>query len=114
MRMDKFTQKAAEAIENARDLASEHAHGQIEAEHLLLALLQQNDGVVPQIVQKIGARPDMLIADMETALRTKPQVHGSNAQISASRDLINMLNKAQSEATALHDEYVSTEHVLLA
>ena len=69
MRMDKFTQKAAEAIEAARDLASEHSHGQIEAEHLLLALLQQNEGVVPQIVQKIGARPDMLIADMETALR---------------------------------------------
>jgi ATP-dependent Clp protease ATP-binding subunit ClpB len=114
MRLDKFTQKAAEAIEAARSLASTYNHGQIEPEHLLLALLQQSDGVVPQIAQKIGARPDTLIAETEQALRGKPQVYGGAAQVAASRDLMNVLNKAQSEAASLHDDYVSTEHLLLA
>jgi ATP-dependent Clp protease ATP-binding subunit ClpB len=114
MRLDKFTQKAAEAIEAARNLASTSNHGQIEPEHLLLALLQQSDGVVPQIAQKIGARPDALISEIEQALRSKPQVYGGATQVAASRDLMSVLNKAQSEAGSLHDDYVSTEHLLLA
>jgi len=114
MRLDKFTQKAAEAIEAARDLASTFNHGQIEPEHLLLALLQQTEGVVPQIAQKIGARPETLISETEQALRSQPQVYGGTSPAAASRDLMSVLNKAQSEATSLRDDYVSTEHLLLA
>ncbi len=114
MRLDKFTQKAQEAIAEAQELAPQYNHAQIEPEHLLLALLQQSDGVVPQIVQKIGTRPETLVSETERALQNKPQVHGGAAQVGASRDLLNVLNKAQSEANGLRDDYVSTEHLLLA
>src|SRR5712692_7690391 len=114
MRFDKFTQKAQQAIAQAQAEAQSRNHSQIDPEHLLLALLQQSDGVVPQIAQKIGARPETLIAETDQGLQNKPQAYGSTAQVGVSRELSNVLNKAQSEANALRDDYVSTEHLLLA
>ncbi|MBI5876152.1 MAG: ATP-dependent chaperone ClpB [Chloroflexi bacterium] len=114
MRMDKFTQKATEAIAAAEEEARARNHAQMEPEHLLYALLQQPDGVVPQIVHKIGANVDALTEETGRALNNRAQVYGGKTQIGASRELMQVLNKAQSEASGLRDDYVSTEHLLLA
>src|SRR5437870_5092213 len=113
-RIDKFTQKAQEAIAAAQEEAQTRNHAQIEPEHVLLALLQQSEGVVPQIVQRAGARPETLSGELERMLSNRAQVYGGNAQVGASRDLMAVLNKAQQEAQSLRDDYVSTEHLLLA
>ena len=113
-RFDKFTQKAQEAIAAAQEEAQTRTHAQIEPEHVLLALLQQSDGVVPQIVQRAGARPETLSGELERMLSSRAQAYGGNAQVGASRDLMAVLNKAQQEARSLRDDYVSTEHLLLA
>src|SRR5262249_44709551 len=107
-RFDKFTQKAQEAFATAQDDAQSRSHSQMEPEHLLLALLRQDEGVVPQIVQRIGARPEALSAELERMLGSRAQAYGGSAQVGASRDLMNVLNKAQQEAQALRDDYIST------
>src|SRR4051794_25794492 len=113
MNLDKFTQKAQEAVLEAQRLASENGQSQIEPEHILLALLRQTDGVAPQVVARLGD-PNALIGQVEAALAARPKVHGSNSQISLSRAGNDALNGAEREAKNMHDEYVSTEHILLA
>src|SRR5512136_2791346 len=114
MDLNKYTQKAQEAVLAAQSLAQEHNHSQIEPAHLLLALLRQSDGVVPQIVQKVGARPGLLISDLETELNRMPRAYGATAQVALSRALSDVFNAAEKQAAQMHDEYVSAEHLLLA
>jgi ATP-dependent Clp protease ATP-binding subunit ClpB len=76
MRLDKFTQKAQEAVAESQELALQYNNGQIEPEHLLVALLQQEDGVPVQIVSKMGVDPHQLLAEAEGRLREKPKVYG--------------------------------------
>jgi len=114
MRLDKFTQKAQEAVLGAQDLAVEYNHSQIEPEHLLYTLLRQEGGVVPEIVKKIGASPEELAAKIEEELRRRPKVYGPSAQVGISQPLHQVLLLAQKEAEKMRDEYVSTEHLLLA
>ena len=114
MRLDKFTQKAQEAILEAQQQATEHHHSQIEPEHLLLALLRQSDGVVPQVVQKLGKDPGALLTQLEQSLEKTPRAYGTSTQVAISAALQGTLTKAQQEAEAMHDEYASTEHLLLA
>jgi len=98
----------------AQSLASKYNHSQIEPGHLLLALLRQSDGVVPQVVQKLEANPREMALSLEGAVRKKPKIRGGAAQIGMSRDLRRVLEEAQNAAQRMHDEYASTEHLLLA
>jgi ATP-dependent Clp protease ATP-binding subunit ClpB len=114
MDLNRYTQKAQEAVLAAQDLAEEYSHSQIEAEHLLLALLQQSDGVVPQVVGRLGGNPALLAAAVERELSNKPQVYGAAAKVGLSRTLADLLKQAEKMAREMRDEYVSTEHLLLA
>jgi ATP-dependent Clp protease ATP-binding subunit ClpB len=114
MDLNKFTQKAQEAVVGAQALAKEHSHGQIEPEHLLLALLRQTDGIVPQIVQKLEANPAEMALALERALDEKSKVYGATTQVGLSRDLDRAIDEAEKIAKRMRDDYVSTEHLLLA
>ena len=114
MDINKYTQKAQEAIVAAQDLARQYYHSQIEPAHLLLALLRQSDGVVPQVAQRVGASPGLLINDLEAELNRQPKAHGATAQVSLSRALADVAADAEKLAGQMHDEFVSTEHLLLA
>jgi ATP-dependent Clp protease ATP-binding subunit ClpB len=114
MRPDKYTQKTQEALLEAQSQAEAFNHAQIEPEHLLLALLQQADGVAPQIVQGLGRNPGQLAAQIEAELSRRPKVYGTTTQVGASQALQRVLQAAQAEADAMKDDYVSTEHLLLA
>ena len=114
MDLNKFTQKAQEAVLGAQSLAGEYSHGQIEPEHLLLALLRQSDGIVPQIVQRLEANPGEMALALEGALQRKPKVYGATAQVGLSRELARTLDEAERIAKRMRDDYVSTEHLLLA
>jgi ATP-dependent Clp protease ATP-binding subunit ClpB len=114
MDLNRFTQKAQEALVGAQTLAGEYSHGQIEPFHLLLALLRQSDGVVPQVLQKLEVRPAEVALAVEGELGRRPKVHGATAQVGLSRELNRALDQAQKIAARMRDDYVSTEHLLLA
>ncbi|MBN1562395.1 MAG: type VI secretion system ATPase TssH, partial [Anaerolineae bacterium] len=114
MDLNQFTTKAQQAVLDAQRLAEVNNHSELEPAHILLALLNQTDGVVPQVVSKVGARPATITADVDHLLANRPQVHGATAQIGASRAAISVLTNAEKEARQMRDEYVSTEHILLA
>jgi ATP-dependent Clp protease ATP-binding subunit ClpB len=114
MRYDKLTLKAQEAIQEADSLAHSFNHSGIEPEHMLLALLEQTDGVVGPLLDRIGADPGELAQAVRQKLADRPKVYGDAAQVSLSPGLSRALNKAEQEADALTDEFTSTEHVLLA
>src|SRR5439155_7800418 len=114
MNLNNFTNKAQEAIVGSQAIAQEYSHQEIEPAHLLLSLMRQTDGVVPQVVAKIGARPQALVTDLENILQGKPHVYGAKAQIGLSRPASEVLTRAEREAKQMKDEYVSTEHILLA
>ncbi len=114
MNLDKYTQKSQEAMLDAQRLAEEYHHQAIEPAHLLLALLRQEQGVVPAIVTQVAGSPDALRKELETDLEGRPQIHGSNVQVSLSRPASEVLAAAEKLAKGMGDEYVSTEHLLLA
>jgi ATP-dependent Clp protease ATP-binding subunit ClpB len=114
MDLNRFTERAQQAIMAAQRLSGEHSHGQIEPEHLLLALLHQSDGVVPQILGQLGVDTADLSAEVERSLNQKPKVYGSSAQVGLSHDLRRALDEAEKAARRMKDEYVSTEHLFLA
>ncbi len=114
MNLEKFTQKAQEAVLDAQQLAETFGHVQIEPDHLLVALLRQRDGVVPQVVDRIGGASAALLQAAEEKLAARPRQHGANTTVSLSRSASDVLNAAQREATNMKDAYVSTEHILLA
>ncbi len=113
MNLDKFTQKAQEAVLDAQRLAGEYNHQQIEPDHLLLALLRQADGVAPQVAARLG-EVNALIGQVEAGLAGRPKVYGGNAQVALSRAAADVLNAAEREARGMRDDYTSTEHILLA
>src|SRR6058998_798202 len=113
MRMDKFTVKAQEALQAAQSLADQHSHQAIEPEHLLRALLEQREGVVGPVLAKLGARPDAILREVNATLERAPKVQGASGQYLGERTR-QALERAQAEAQRLRDEYVSTEHLLLA
>ena len=111
--MDQFTIKAQEALSEARGVAEQFSHQQIEPEHLFLALLHQDGGVATPILQKIGANPGDLHARLHGDLDSLPKVSGHN-NVFLSRGLDKVLRDAQAEASRLKDDFVSCEHLLLA
>ena len=114
MNMEKYTVKAAEALQEASSIAQRDDHSQIESEHLLYVLLEQEDGIVPPIVEKIGVKPESLLDELDSLLDKKPRVTGQSAQTYMSPLLAKLLAHAEGYAQKLKDDYVSTEHFLLA
>ena len=113
VRFDKFTLKAQEAIQAAQDIAARHDHQQIEPLHLLGALVAQQDGVVPPLLARLGVRPDTLAGEIESRLGRLPKVTGAvQQQMSPATNKV--LEGAFVEAEQFKDEFVSTEHILLA
>ncbi len=114
MRLDKFTLKSQEALEAASTLAGQKNQQEIAPEHLLLALLEQTDGVVVPVLQKLGARPEQIKDRLESEIGQMPKVYGGGGQPYLSQSLNAILQKALTEADHMKDEYVSGEHLLLA
>ncbi len=112
--MNKLTEKAQEAVLAAQELAQNSQHSQIEPEHLMSALLTQADGVVPQIFSALGANPESIAQQFSDELSRLPKVYGATQQVGAAPRLMRVLENASQQASNLHDEYVSTEHLLLA
>ena len=114
MNLNQFTQKSVEAIQAAQQLAGERQNQQIRQEHLLLCLLEQKEGLIPQLMQKIGIDPAALRQKLTATVERLPQVSGSGAgQMYLSRELEQALNEAEKIAGEMHDEYTSVEHLML-
>jgi len=113
MNLDAFTVNAQKAVSSAQALAAEEGHAQIEAAHLLLALLGQSDGLVVPVLRKIGADPVAVGREAAAALAKLAKVQGQ-AERGASRELLAVLERAQKESAGMQDDYTSTEHLLLA
>jgi ATP-dependent Clp protease ATP-binding subunit ClpB len=113
MRIDKYTVKAQEAIQEGQSLARRAGHPSYEPEHLAKALLDQKEGIVEPILRKIGSDPKLVAGRVEEALRKLPRVEGGEGAVLSQR-LLKLFDKAEDEAKSLKDEYVSTEHVLMA
>ncbi|MCL2558518.1 MAG: AAA family ATPase, partial [Treponema sp.] len=114
MNYEKLTNKAQEALEEASALAQRDDHAQLECEHLLLALLAQDGGIVAPALEMAGAQAGALEERMRAALSRMPKVYGAGAQLHFSPAASKALAKARGEADALKDDFVSTEHILLA
>ena len=112
MQIEKFTIKSREALSEAQDLAVEQTHPEVRPIHLLSALLEQDDGIVVPIIKKIGAGYEPLCSAVDDNLDRQPRVEGVEAQVSSGFAAV--LRQSQKEADELGDEYVSTEHMLLA
>jgi ATP-dependent Clp protease ATP-binding subunit ClpB len=114
MDLNRYTEKAQQAVMAAQSLAQESNHSQVEPLHLLAALLEQREGVVPQLVARAGVPAPQLAAQVRQALSNKPQIYGAAARVTLSSTLARVLRAAEDEAQQMRDEYVSTEHLLLA
>jgi ATP-dependent Clp protease ATP-binding subunit ClpB len=110
--MDKLTVKAQEVLQAAQEMASRSSQQQIEPLHLLWALIAQNDGVVPPLLEKLGSSPTQLASETEKQIQRLPKVSGVSDQF-LSKAANGVLERAFEEAQSLKDEYVSTEHILL-
>jgi ATP-dependent Clp protease ATP-binding subunit ClpB len=114
MRYDKLTVKAQDALASARDAAITRHHAEVAPEHLLVALIDQEDGLVPRILARLGADPRVVTADLDRAFGRLPKVHGAALDVTISRALKDVWEAAGKEAEKLKDEFLSTEHFLLA
>src|SRR5262245_6148959 len=94
MRLDKYTQKAQAAVVEAQGLAEQYGHANIDPEHLLSALLRQEGGVVPAVINKIGADPATILRGVEQALAAKPRASGASMQVGVGRETQTILNEA--------------------
>ncbi len=112
--MNKLTEKAQEAVLAAQEVAQSDQNSQIEPEHLMHALLTQGEGVVPQIFSTLGANPEMLSQQFKGEIDRLPKAYGATAQVAVSPRLARVLDSATRQAASLHDDFISTEHLLLA
>ncbi|MFZ0798335.1 MAG: AAA family ATPase, partial [Terriglobales bacterium] len=115
IRWDKFTVKAQEAVQRANELASEHGNPELVPAHLLAALVEDREGIVAPVLEKIGIGPQAVLSDLYKEIEKLPKVSGSGAQQPTMSPQVNqLLEKSFKEADTFKDEYVSTEHMLLA
>ncbi len=112
IRFDRFTVKAQEAVQRAQEIARSRDHQALENLHLLAALLEQRQGVVRSVIERIGANPEAIAAQTSEALDGLPKVTGIS-EIYLGTDVNKTLEAAQEQATRLQDRYLSTEHILL-
>lgn len=115
MRYEKFTQKAQESIALAQEILEEYNHQEVDVEHIFLALLRQDNGLVPKILKKMDIMPEVVQRQLESFLEIKPKVYGgATAQIYITPRAKRLFSLAQAEAQRMKDEYVGTEHLFLA
>jgi ATP-dependent Clp protease ATP-binding subunit ClpB len=113
MNLNKFTQKSQEALQEAQSLALRRGHEQVDGEHLLAVLLEQEGGLLPRLLQRLEVPIDAFEREVDKVLDKRPRVSGPGAQLYMSRRLQEVLVKAEGEAQRLKDEYVSVEHLAL-
>jgi ATP-dependent Clp protease ATP-binding subunit ClpC len=117
MRFDRFTERAQDAAARAYEVLTRYGHSQIDTEHLLMALLEQPEGVASQILVQLGVDPNVVIAKLDDELRTSPRATiygGATAQVFITPRVKRILDVANEEANRFRDEYISTEHLFLA
>jgi len=113
MNLDKFTQKSQEAILHAQQIAQDMQHQSIEPAHLLLALIRQEQGVVPAIITRVAGSAQALQEELEAELEGRPKIQGANLETGLAQATADVLTAAQRYAKGMQDEYVSVEHILL-
>ncbi|WP_433177423.1 ATP-dependent chaperone ClpB [Actinoallomurus sp. CA-150999] len=117
MDVNRLTEKSSEALHDAQTKALRFGHTEVDAEHLLLALLDQAEGLAPRLLEQAGANIDLLRSEIESKLNKRPRVTGPGAapgQVYVTQRLSRLLDTAEREAKRLKDEYVSVEHLVLA
>ncbi len=117
MRFDRFTERAQEAAQRAAEIIQRYGHNQIDTEHMLLALIEQPQGVVPQILEVLKVDPQILMERLDYILKTSPKASifgGGAGQIFITPRVKRIIDLANEEASKLKDEYISTEHLFLA
>ena len=114
MQFDRFTIKSQEAISRAQAIASENGHQSIEDIHMMAAMLEQKEGIIIPVLQKLEVNIEQFRSKIDEAIKNAPKVSGGAAQIYMGSGLNNILNDAFKEAKQLKDEYVSTEHILIS
>ena len=110
----RYTNKAQQAILQAQSIATDYHHASIEPVHIFHGLMEQDEGLVPRIIQKIGAQPADITAELQTILQRLPRASQPTSGIQLSRNSVQMFSRAEKEAKRMRDEYTSTEHLLLA
>ncbi|MBI3994340.1 MAG: AAA family ATPase, partial [Nitrospirae bacterium] len=114
MQFDRLTIKAQEAVLEAQKTAEQHQHQQLDAEHLLSALLSQAEGVTLPLLKKLGIDPEILRKELLQNLKDRPRVTGGGlGQLYATPQLNQVFDRAQAEASQLRDDYISVEHLIL-
>src|SRR3954466_16329884 len=114
MQADRFTIKSQEALQAATAVAAGRHHTETQPEHLLLALLEQPGSFVLSLLRKLGAQPDTIRRGLNAALDKLPKITAGTREPRTSRELMDVLRAAEREAGVRRDEYISTEHILLA
>ncbi len=114
MRYDKLTVKAQESLASAREVAASRHHAEVAPEHLLIALIDQEGGLVPRVLAKLGADARVVKADLDRTLAKLPTVRGAGLEVGVTRALKELFDAANTEIEKLKDEFLSTEHFLLA
>src|ERR1700761_4637593 len=114
MNADRFTIKSQEALQAAQRLAEERRNPQTRPEHLLAVLLEQDGGVVVPVLRKLGVDPAAVRATLAPALEALPRLSGGGEVVGGSNELTLVMQKTEAELRALKDEYISTEHLVLA
>src|SRR5512139_579408 len=117
MRFDRFTERAQEAAQRAAEIIQRYGHNQIDTEHILLALIEQPGGVIPQILEKLSVSPEALTERLDATLRASPKANifgGGAGQIFITPRVKRIIDLANEEANRMKDEYISTEHLFLA
>ncbi len=114
LNMDKFTIKAQEAIQSALQQAQSKGHQELGVEHLALALLTQEEGIVPAVLSKMGISVKPVVADVDALLEKRPQVQGTGGNVYMSGELNTVLADCEKQAAQLKDSYISTEHLFLS
>ena len=118
MRFDRFTERAQDAAARAYEILQRYGHSQVDTEHILMALIEQPEGLVGGIVEKLGVDPNAVVSKLDDVLRASPRVgiygSGATAQVFITPRVKKILDVANEEANRLKDEYISTEHIFLA
>jgi len=117
MRLERFTEKAQEAFQEAQEIMNEQHHTQLDVEHIFLAMLRQSDGLTSRALERVNVNADMVIQRVERELEKSPKVYGQygfGGQVYITPRTQRLVKKAEEEANRLNDQYVGTEHLLIA
>ena len=113
MNLQKYTQKSTEALQSAQSIMTEYGNREMQEEHLLLALMRQEEGIAPELMKSLGVSEAVFNAQLEQSIGTYPKVSGGSGELYLSESLRKALEKAEKEASLMGDEYVSVEHLIL-